>query len=102
MDELYVKNESKLIYKVTIGENYYIRKNLDVNSNTYFTLDLSLIAGIDYINPDENDLQGYVNADRFINDVQYESITIYPMNETIKDRLKEEGYTIISKLPTIY
>ena len=98
---LYVKNESKMIYKVTIGEDYYTRRNSNINSNTYFTVDLELVAGIDYINPDTSDQQGYVKANKFTDEVQYESFTVYPLDETIKQRLEDEGYTIISELPTI-
>ena len=100
-DILYVKNENKMIYKATIGEDYYTRRNSNVNSNTYFTVDLELVAGVDYINPDTNDIQGYVKPNRFIEEVQYENFTVYLLDETIKQRLEDEGYTIIEELPTI-
>ena len=91
---LYVKNEFKMIYKVTIGEDYYTRRNSNIDSNTYFTVDLELVAGYD--------LQRYVKANKFIEEVQYKSFTVYPLDETIKQRLEEEGYTIIEELPVIH
>ena len=99
---LYVKNESKMIYKVTIGEDYYIRRNSNINNSTCFIVDLELVAGVDYISPDINNIQDYVKASRFIEEAQYESFTVYPLDETISQRLEEEGYTTIEELPVIH
>jgi len=89
MENVYVINDSKLIFKVDF------ERQLD--SKEYGLLyRLELVAGYDYVNADENDLQGFVGASRFIDDVQLEHFTVYPMDETIKDRLIEEGYTLIN------
>ena len=95
MFSLLVKNEDKKIYKVTFGttENY--------DKQFYQTWNLELICGIDYINSDENDIQGYVNADRFVLSEQHDTILVY-WNEDLKSRLEEEGYKIIEELPKIY
>ena len=57
--------------------------------------ELELVAGHDYINPDENDIQGFVDAEAFTEDVQYEDITVFPLDESLGVRLKEEGYRVI-------
>lgn len=81
---LYVQNEDKMVYSVEM--------KLQQASEFYYHLELTLVSGWDYVNPDENDIQGYVGANKFIEEVQWESYTFYPMEETILDRLKEEGY----------
>jgi hypothetical protein len=95
MSKIYVKNDDKMIYEVEY-------KRLVDSTQLCHLYSLTLIAGYDYINPDENDVQGYVKADRFIDDVQYYNITVYPLDETLKDSLENEGYEIIDKLPRIY
>lgn len=81
---LYVQNENKMVYKVEMKPQQA--------SEFYYHLHLELVAGWDYVNPDENDIQGYVGADRFIEDVQLEILTFYPINESIIERLEDEDY----------
>lgn len=89
---MYVKNEDNLIYEVKIGTMW--DKSLDIK--------LNLICGWDYINPDCNDIQGYVPNNRFVEDVQTETEVCYYYEEGIKNCLIENGYEIIEKLPKIY
>lgn len=78
--KLYVQNDSKMVYEVTL-------KHIN---DLYCNLQLDLICGWDYIS-EELDIQGYVGADNFVEDVQYEVYTLYPLSETIIERLEEEG-----------
>lgn len=80
---LYVQNDDKMVYSVEMK----VRQA----SEFFYLLELTLIGGWDYIT-EESDRQGYVSNERFVEDVQYESFTFYPMFETIIDRLKEEGF----------
>ena len=82
---LLVQNEDKLVYKVEM--------KLQHESEMYYLLNLELVCGWDYVNPDENDIQGYVGAENFVEHVQYHSYTFYPMLESGLERLEEEGYT---------
>lgn len=89
--KFYVVNEDeKLVYKVGEFETY---GNAD-----FITFELELVAGVDYINPDENDIQGYVPADRFIEDIQYEYINQYFLKEGTEEALKENGYTVLKNI----
>lgn len=62
---------------------------------------LELICGYDYINPDLNDIQGWVSPNMFIDEVQSSDIMVY-WDESLKDRIIEEGYEIIGYLPKIH
>ena len=86
--EIHVITEEKMIYK--------IESVRQLDSKEYGLLyNLELVAGYDYVNPDLSDAQGFVNADRFIDDVQLHSFTLYPMEENLGERLEEEGFKVI-------
>lgn len=86
--EVYVINEEKMIYKIS--------RYRELQSSTLgFTYDLDLVAGYDYINSDENDIQGFVEAKNFTDDVQSDILTVYPLSESLGERLEESGYTVI-------
>lgn len=70
--------------------------------NSYSTYSLYLVAGMEYIQPDYNDEEGWVGPDRFIDDVQYDSIVHYFVTESLEDCLADSGYSIIDKLPKIW
>lgn len=91
---IYVKNEDKMIYKIVSFEAY--------DGYTTLTYDLELVAGYDYIDPDNNDIQGYVSAEKFIEEVRTETVVQYFFEEGLKDCLEENGYEILDKLPTIH
>lgn len=89
--KFYVANEDgELVYKVGQFETY---GNAD-----FITIELELVAGWDYVNPDENDVQGWVTADRFIEDVQYEYVNQLFIVEGMKEALQENGYTVLEKI----
>ena len=63
--------------------------------------DLELICGLDYIDTDCSDIQGWIGASNFSESVQLDSITVL-CDESLLERLKEEGYKRIDKLPCIH
>ena len=91
---LYVKTPSNLIYKTESIEMY--------DSTSYLTINLILVAGFDYINSDENDIQGYVTASNFVDGVQDETVVQYFIVESMKQCLIDNGYEILDTLPTIH
>lgn len=88
--KFYVVNGENLVYKVGEFETY--------GNTNYILIELELVAGVDYINPDENDIQGFVPADRFIEDVQFEYVSQYFLEEGTKEALAENGYTVLEKI----
>lgn len=88
---IFVKNDNALVYKVESMEIYDGYNSLRLN--------LVLVCGWDYINPDENDIQGWCKADRFIEDVQYEQEICYIMEESVTECLESNGYIILDKCP---
>lgn len=88
---LYVINEDKLVYKTESIEAYDGYDSLHIN--------LTLVAGWDYINPDMNDIQGWCPANRFIEDVQTETVIQYFMEESMKESLEANDYTILTFIP---
>lgn len=89
--KFYVVNEdAKLVYKV--GE-FNIYDNCEA-----IEIHLELVAGWDYVNPDENDVQGWCPANRFVEEVQDEYINQYFLVEGMKEALQENGYTVLDKI----
>lgn len=89
--KFYVVNEDeKLVYKVGEFETY--------GNTNYILIELELVAGWDYVNPDYNDVQGYVPADRFVEDIQYEYVTQYFLEEGTKEALEQNGYKVLENI----
>lgn len=84
-NDIYLTNEDRLIYKLVEIEE------LDSN-DLCMVVNLELIAGWDYINPDESNAQGYVSAENFVDDVQLEQFTFLPESETLKDCYHENNF----------
>ena len=85
--QIYIKDCNDLVYKVTYG----------TIEDTCIIWNLELYCGWDYINPDENNIQGYVPANRFIEEVQYDTVIQYFFEEGLKECLIENGYIPINK-----
>lgn len=62
---------------------------------------LELVCGIDYVNPDYSDIQGWVDSSRFTDSVKDEDILVLS-DESLIGRLDEEGFVKIDKLPKIH
>lgn len=93
---LLVKSDDSLIYKVEIDSP----RALDSKSPCLL-YDLELMCGYDYIDPDWSDIQGWVSPNMFTDGVQSDNVIVY-WDESLKDRLEEEGYEIIERLPRIH
>lgn len=88
--KFYVINEESFVYKVEEFETY--------GNTDYILWELELVAGIDYVDVDYSDIQDWVPADNYIEDVQYEYVTQYFLQEGAKEALEENGYTILEKI----
>ncbi len=86
---IYAKTNNGLIYKATQFETY--------DNQCCASIELELAAGWDYVNPDYNNVMGWVGADNFIDDCQYESVVWNIFNEGIKEALTESGYTLVDE-----
>ena len=88
--KFYVINGENLVYKVGEFETY---GNAD-----FITLELELVAGIDYVDVDYSDIQDWVPADNYVDDVQYEYVNQYFLQEGAKEALEANGYTILEEI----
>lgn len=89
--KFYVMDEDeKLVYKVGEYETYYDYDALHIH--------LELVAGWDYVNPDENDEQGWCPAERFVEDIQHETVAQYFLKEGMEEALEDNGYVIMKKI----
>lgn len=84
---IYAINEDKLAYKVDSMEVY--------DNQNYISVELKLVAVWDYKDPDTSDLMGWVPADRFVEDLQYESVVQYFLEEGLIECLEENGYKVL-------
>lgn len=90
-NKFYVMNDDKkLVYKVGTYEAF--------SGCTYLQVNLELVAGWDYVNPDYNDIQGWCSADKFVEDVQTEYITQYFLKESMEEALEFNGFHILEKI----
>lgn len=94
--KMYVKDKDDYIYEVYFG------RVIDSSEPFVYAYGLELVAGVDYINADYSDEQGYVHADNFSDDIQLVNLVVYSLSETILERLEQEGYKVIKKLPIIH
>lgn len=92
--KIYVRNNDNLIYVVESVTSYN-------NGCDYMQVNLKLVAGIDYINPDENDMQDWCSANNFVEEVQEDSINQYFIKESMVEALENNDYTIVENVPTI-
>lgn len=92
--KIYVRNNDNLIYVVESVTSYN-------NGCDYLQVNLKLVAGIDYINPDENDVQCWCSANNFVEEVQEDSINQYFIKESMIEALENNDYTIVENVPTI-
>lgn len=91
---MFIVKKDGLVYEVKQPKVFCI----DKMSLIY---ELNLICGFDYINPDNNDIQGWVDASRFTKESQSEDILVL-YDESLLDRLNEEGFKVLDKLPEIH
>ena len=85
LKDIHLIDDNKMVYVIT-GV-----REIDHVPTYAVRYELELVAGWDYISED-SDLQGYVPADRFIDSVQLDHIVVYPLEETLQERIDSEGY----------
>lgn len=92
--------ENHKFYVLNSDENlvYKVREYETFSGHDAIHIHLELVAGWDYVNPDENDVQGWCPADRFVEDVQSETIAQYFLVEGMKEALIENDYTILNEI----
>ena len=88
--KFYVINEENFVYKVGAFETY---GNAD-----FITWELELVAGLDYVNVDESDIQDWVSADNFVEDVQFEYVNQLFLVEGAKEALEYHDYKILEEI----
>lgn len=88
---IYVQNEDKLVYKTESIEVYDRYDSLHIN--------LTLVAGWDYVNPDMNNIHGWCPANRFVEDVQTETVIQYFIEESMKESLEANNYEVLNFIP---
>ena len=88
--KFYVINDENLVYKVGEYETY---SNAD-----FITFELELVAGLDYVDADMSDIQDWVSAENFVEDVQYEYINQLFLVEGLNEALEYHGYTILKEI----
>ena len=76
---------------------YVVSYKIANNDSATIELEIYLMAGWDYIDPDTSDQQGWVLPNRFIDDSRYHTIPCYIEEESIKEALEENGFKIIDK-----
>ena len=92
-NDFYVENDERLIYQL---------KDIELQTNGLAYFYFSLVCGYDYINPDENNVQGYVDKSNFIEEVQGEIVSCDIMNESLIEAINNDGFKKIDKLPKIF
>ena len=85
-----VNEEAKLVYEVGEYETH--------SGSDALYIHLELVAGWDYVNPDENDIQGWCPADRFIEEVQSEMVAQYFLVEGMREALEANDCTILENI----
>ena len=91
--ELYVENADRMIYKL---------QDIELKENGLAYLYLDLVCGYDYVDPDNSDLQGYVDNSRFVEEVQHEIVSCDILAESLLNALNNDGYHILKILPKIF
>lgn len=89
----YVENDEKMVYKVT---------NLELRADGWLNISLEFVCGFDYIKADENNEQGYIGKENFVNVTEHDLIACDVMNESIVQALEYHNYKVVENLPKIY
>lgn len=79
------------------GLQYQVKSYETYDGSDYAILHLELLAGWDYIDPDNSDIQGWCPPERFTEDVQDEQCVWCFMFESMEECLINEGYEIIKE-----
>lgn len=58
----------------------------------YIIWNLRLVSGLDYVDIDNSNRQGWCPPENFIDDIQLETLIQYPMSEGLDAVLSEDGW----------
>jgi hypothetical protein len=83
----FINGGSKLIYKID---------TIEESSNNCLVVYASLVAGYVYNNTDCTNRQGWGNPENFIEEVQNEYFTFYPLDETLTEVLEGLDFRIMT------
>lgn len=86
---LFIKKDL-MVYKLD-------RIEIPSHANIIFYYHFELVAGVDYINPDESDRQGFVEASNFVEHLQDVSFTVFGVDESLEKLVKEDGYEMYAE-----
>lgn len=91
---MFIVQKENLIYEV---------KSPRVVSSKDMSLEypLQLVCGIEYIDPDYSDKEGWVDCSRFVDELQEDNILVL-YDEDLSTRLCDDGYIKLDKLPHIH
>lgn len=97
---MYVINDDEmLIYEVRIDKRDIVDYG---DEKSYMVIKLDLVCGSDWVEVnDYGGTMGWISAENFVDDVQFESCVCYFYTESVLSALEENGYKIIKKLPKI-
>ena len=97
---MYVINENEdLIYEVRIDKRDIVDRG---NSSSYVEVKLDLVCGKDWVEVNSyGGTQGWIPAEYFVDNVQFESVVCYFYEEGVLSALEENGYKELKKLPKI-
>lgn len=90
--KIYVQNDDNLVYVVKSVTSYN-------NGCNYLQINLKLVAGLDYVNPDYSDVQGWCPADNFDKEYQEDYIYQYFIEESMTEALEDNGYKVMEYVP---
>lgn len=97
---MYVKNNyDELIYEVRIDKRDIVDYG---NEKSYLLVKLDLVCGKDWIEVnDYGGTQGWISAEYFTENVQFEEVVCYFYEESVIHALEENGFVEVKKLPKI-
>ncbi len=97
---MYVINDDEdLIYEVRIDKRDIVDYG---DEKSYMVVKLDLVCGGDWVEVnDYGGTMGWVSAENFVDDVQFEQVVCYFYTESVLSALEENGFKEIKKLPKI-
>lgn len=91
---IFVKNDNKVIFEVKVKDRYTTEEKSGKLVDFY---NLEAIAVWDYIDMDGGDEQGWVSPNVIEESSRTDTISVYGWDETLKNRLIDDGYDIVEK-----
>lgn len=96
---MYVINDEDLIYEVRIDKRDIVDYG---DEKSYMIIKLDLVCGKDWVEVNSyGGTQGWISAEYFIDEVQFEQVVCYFYEESVINALEENGFKEIKKLPKI-